>query len=58
MRYDGVKNAFVSVGSMFSELIRAIFFIAVPIYISWKITSIAVVLGCFFVLPFYAFLIE
>jgi len=49
---DGVRNAFISVGSMSSEFIRAIFFIAVPVYISWKITSIAVVLGCFFVLPF------
>jgi ATP-binding cassette subfamily B protein len=37
---------------MLSEFIRAMFFLAVPIYISWKITSIAVVLGCFFVLPF------
>jgi len=52
---DGVRNAFVSVGSMFSEFIRAIFFIAVPFYISWKITLIAVVLGCFFVLPFMLF---
>ena len=52
---DGVRNAFVSVGSMLSEFIRAIFFIAVPIYISWKITLIAVVLGCFFVLPFMLF---
>jgi len=52
---DGVRSAFVSVGSMFSEFIRAMFLIAVPIYISWKITSIAVVLGCFFVLPFMLF---
>jgi ABC-type multidrug transport system fused ATPase/permease subunit len=52
---DGVRSAFVSVGSMLSEFIRAIFFIAVPIYISWKITLIAVVLGCFFVLPFMLF---
>jgi ATP-binding cassette subfamily B protein len=49
---DGVRGAFVLVGSMFSEFIRAIFFIAVPIYVSWKITSIAVVLGCLFILPF------
>jgi len=52
---DGVRNAFVSVGSMLSEFIRAIFFIAVPVYISWKITLIAVALGCFFVLPFMLF---
>ena len=52
---DNVRNAFVSVGSMLSEFIRAMFFLAVPIYISWKITSIAVVLGCFFVLPFMLF---
>jgi len=52
---EGVRNAFVSVGSMLSEFIRAIFFIAVPFYISWKITSIAVVLGCFFILPFMLF---
>ena len=49
---DGVKNTFVAVGRIFSEFIRAMFFIAVPIYISWKITSIAVALGCLFVLPF------
>jgi len=52
---DGVRNAFVSVGSMLSEFIRAMFLIAVPVYISWKITSIAVVLGCFFILPFILF---
>jgi len=52
---DGVRNAFVSVGSMLSELIRAMFFVAVPFYISWKITSIAVALGCLFVLPFMLF---
>lgn len=52
---DGVRNAFVAVARMFSEFIRAMFFIAVPIYVSWKITSIAVVLGCFFILPFMFF---
>jgi ATP-binding cassette subfamily B protein len=52
---DGVKSAFVSVGNMLSEFIRAMFFVAVPVYISWKITLIAVVLGCFFVLPFMLF---
>jgi ATP-binding cassette subfamily B protein len=52
---DGVRNVFVSVGSMLSEFIRAIFFIAVPVYISWKITLITVALGCFFVLPFMLF---
>jgi ATP-binding cassette subfamily B protein len=52
---DGVRGVFVLVGSMFSEFIRAMFFIAVPIYISWKITSIAVVLGCLFILPFMLF---
>jgi len=52
---DGVRSAFVSVGSLFSEFIRAIFFIAVPVYISWKITSIAVILGCLFILPFMLF---
>jgi len=52
---DNVRDTFVLVGRMLSELIRAIFFIAVPFYISWKITSIAVVLGCFFILPFMFF---
>ena len=52
---DGVMNAFVAVGRMLSEFIRAMFFIAVPVYISWKITSIAVVLGCLFVVPFIFF---
>jgi len=52
---DGVRSAFVSVASMFSEFIRVMFFIAVPVYISWKITLIAVILGCFFVLPFMLF---
>jgi len=52
---DNVRNAFVSVGGLLSEFIRVMFFIAVPFYISWKITSIAVVLGCFFVLPFMFF---
>jgi len=52
---DGVRNAFVAVGTMLSEFIRAMFFIVVPVYISWKITSIAVVLGCFFVFPFMLF---
>jgi len=49
---DCVRNAFVSVGRMLSEFMRAMFFLAVPVYISWEITSIAVVLGCIFVLPF------
>jgi len=52
---DGVRSAFASVGSMLSEFIRAVFFVAVPIYISWKITLIAVALGGFFVLPFMLF---
>jgi len=52
---DSVRNAFVSVGKLVSEFIRAMFLIAVPFYISWKITSIAVVLGCSFVLPFMLF---
>jgi len=52
---DGIRNAFVSVGYMLSEFIRAVFFIAVPFYISWKIASIAVVLGCFIVFPFMLF---
>jgi len=52
---DGVRSAFVRVGNMLSDLIRAMFFLAVPLYISWKITSIAVILGCLFVLPFMFF---
>jgi len=52
---DGVRNAFVKIGSMLSEFIRAMFFIAVPLYVSWKITLVAVALGCFFVLPFKLF---
>jgi ABC-type multidrug transport system fused ATPase/permease subunit len=52
---DGVRNAFVAVGKMLSEFIRAMVFIVVPVYISWKITSIAVVLGCLFVVPFIFF---
>jgi ATP-binding cassette subfamily B protein len=49
---DIVRAAFASVGSMLSDIIRAVFYVAVPFYISWKITVIAVALGCFFVLPF------
>jgi len=52
---DSVRSAFVSVGTMLSELMRAMVFVAVPLYISWKITSIAVVLGCLFILPFMLF---
>ncbi len=52
---DSVKGVFASVGRIFSELIRAMFFLAVPLYISWKITSIVVALGCLFILPFMLF---
>lgn len=52
---DGVRKLFFSTGRMISEFIRVIFLIAVPVYISWKITSIAVALGGFFVLPFILF---
>jgi len=52
---DGVRNAFISAGRMLSDFMRVMFFLAVPIYISWKVTSIAVVLGCLFVLPFMLF---
>jgi len=49
---DRVRAAFASVGSILSDILRALFYIAVPFYISWEITVIAVVLGCLFVLPF------
>jgi len=49
---DIVRSAFASVGLMLSDILRAVFYVAVPFYISWKITVIAVVLGSFFVLPF------
>jgi len=52
---DGVRSTFVRVGTMLSDFMRAMFFVAVPLYISWKITSIAVVLGCLFVFPFMFF---
>lgn len=49
---DRVRAAFASVGSMLSDILRAVFYVAVPFYISWELTVIAVVLGCLFVLPF------
>ena len=49
---DVVRAAFASVGSMLSDILRAVFYVAVPFYISWEITVIAIVLGGFFVLPF------
>ena len=49
---DNVRNTFAAVGSMLSDILRAVFYVAVPFCISWKITVIAVVLGCVFVLPF------
>ena len=49
---DNVRSAFASIGSMLSDILRAVFYVAVPFYISWEITVIAIVLGGFFVLPF------
>jgi len=49
---DNVRNTFAAVGNMLSDILRAVFYVAVPFCISWKITVIAVVLGCVFVLPF------
>lgn len=46
-----VGNAMSSIGTIFSSVFRIVFFAAVPFYISWKITLIALSIGAVFSLP-------
>ncbi len=48
---DGVKSAFVSMGNLFSEFIRAFFFLLVPLCISWEITLITIAFVSALLLP-------
>lgn len=46
-----VGSAMGSIGTMVSNAIRIVFFAAVPFYISWQITLIAISMGIIFSLP-------
>lgn len=47
-----VGDAFSAMGRYFSCLFQIILYLIVPIYLSWKVTSITIVSAVFFVLPF------
>ena len=52
---DIASNSFRSLGIMFSSSIRALFYFAIPIYISWKIAMIAMGAGMVLAAPLLLF---
>lgn len=47
-----VGNSLTTIGDFFSGAIRLLFYVTVPIYISWQATSVAIGMGLISTLPF------
>lgn len=47
-----IGDAFWAISAFFAGIMRTVFYLAVPFYLSWQVTSITVVLAILFALPF------
>ena len=47
-----VAETFGTMANFFAGIIKALFYLAVPFYLSWQVASISVALAIFFALPF------